>query len=89
MKESLGPVSPETILAAISAGFAAFFGLGKSLNNFNDKLDKRFQRIEEDVNILENTVVSNYVLKQDFIREMQALNQKLDRIWEHMINSRN
>ena len=81
-------MSPETILAAISAGFAAFFGLGKSLNNFNDKLDRRFQRIEEDVNALENTMVHHYVLKQDFIREMQAVNQKLDRIWEYMINNR-
>ena len=81
-------MSPETILAAISAGFAAFFGLGKSLNNFNDKLDRRFQRIEEDVNNLENTMVHHYVLKQDFIREMQAVHQKLDRIWEYMINTR-
>lgn len=81
-------MSPETILAAISAGFAAFFGLGKSLNNFNDKLDRRFQRIEEDVNNLENTMVHHYVLKQDFIREMQAVHQKLDRIWEYMINTK-
>ena len=78
-------MTQETILAAISAGIAAFFGLSKSLNNFNDKLDKRFQRIEEDVNTLENNMVHRYVLKQDFLREMQAVHQKLDRIWEFMI----
>jgi hypothetical protein len=81
-------VSPETVLATISAGIAAFFGLGKSLNGFNDKLDRRFQRLEEDVNALENNMVHHYVLKQDFLREMQAVHQKLDRIWEYMINSK-
>ena len=81
-------MSPETVLAAISAGIAAFFGLGKSLNGFNDKLDRRFQRLEEDVNALESNMVHHYVLKQDFLREMQAVHQKLDRIWEYMINSK-
>ena len=81
-------MSPETILAAISAGFAAFFGLGKSLNNFNDKLDKRFSRIEEEVDNLENTVILHYVLKQDFVRETQAVHQKLDRILEYIINKK-
>lgn len=82
-------MSPETVLAAISAGIAAFFGLGKSLNNFNDKLDRRFEQLEEDIDTLESNMVHHYVLKQDFLREMQSVHQKLDRIWEHMINTRN
>jgi ABC-type phosphate transport system auxiliary subunit len=82
-------VTPEIILAAISAGIAAFAGLGRSLNNFNDKLDKRFVKIETDLDSLEQDLVRDYVLKQDFLREMQAVHQKLDRIWEYMIHTNN
>jgi hypothetical protein len=80
-------VTPETIMAALSAGVAAFIGLGKSLNRFNEKLDKRFVTIEKDIDALENNMLRDYVLKQDFLREMQLVHQKLDRIWEYMINN--
>jgi len=79
-------VTPETLLAAISAGFAAFAGLGKALGRFNEKLDKRLYLIEQSVDDLENGMLRDYVLKQDFLREVQSVHQKLDRIWEHMIN---
>lgn len=74
-------------MAALSAGVAAFIGLGKSLNRFNEKLDKRFVAIEKDIDALENNMLRDYVLKQDFLREMQSVHQKLDRIWEYMINN--
>lgn len=74
-------------MAALSAGVAAFIGLGKSLNRFNEKLDKRFIAIEKDIDALENNMLKDYVLKQDFLREMQSVHQKLDRIWEYMINN--
>lgn len=79
-------MTPEIILAAITAGLAAFTGLSKSLSAFNDKIDKRFQNIEKDYDRLENTIIRDYVLKQDFLREMQSVHQKLDRIWDYMMN---
>jgi hypothetical protein len=81
-------MAPEVIIAAITAGLAAFTGLSKSLSNYNEKIDKRFERVESDFNRLENTIMHDYVLKQDFFREMQAVHQKLDRIWDHMMNHR-
>jgi hypothetical protein len=79
-------MTPEVILAAITAGLAAFTGLSRALSEFNKKIDERFQRVEHNCDKLENTVIRDYVLKQDFLREMQAVHQKLDRIWDHMIN---
>lgn len=81
-------MAPEVIIAAITAGLAAFTGLSKSLSTFNEKIDKRFERVESEYSRLENTVMRDYVLKQDFFREMQAVHQKLDRIWDHMMNNR-
>lgn len=79
-------MTPEVILAAITAGLAAFTGLSRSLSEFNKKIEQRFIKIEQDSDKLENTIIRDYVLKQDFLREMQAVHQKLDRIWDHMIN---
>jgi len=81
-------MTPEVIIAAITAGLAAFTGLSKSLSAFNEKLNERFLKMEHDYDKLENTIIRDYVLKQDFLREMQAVHQKLDRIWDHMINHR-
>ncbi len=30
--------------------------------------------------------ISSYVLKEDFLREMQAVHSKLDRILDHLLN---
>ena len=79
-------MAPEVIIAAITAGLAAFTGLSRSLTAFNAKLDKRFESLEKDYDRLENTIIRDYVLKQDFLREMQSVHQKLDRIWDYMMN---
>lgn len=79
-------MTPEVIIAAITAGIAAFTGLSKSLSSFNARVNSRFEKIEDNIDRVENTVIRDYVLKQDFFREMQAVHQKLDRIWDHMIN---
>jgi hypothetical protein len=79
-------VTPETLLAVISAGFAAFAGLAKALGRFNEKLDRRLGVIEKSVDELEDTLLRDYVLKQDFTREVQSIHHKLDRIWEFMVN---
>lgn len=79
-------MTPEVLIAAITAGIAAFTGLSKSLSSFNERVNSRFEKIEENYDRLENTIIRDYVLKQDFLREMQAVHQKLDRIWDYMMN---
>jgi flagellar capping protein FliD len=81
-------MSTEVIAAIISGSVGAFAGLTKALSNFNQKLDKRFEVIERDLDNLQNRVVCDYVLKEDFLREMQAVHNKLDRILDHLLSQR-
>ena len=76
---------PEVIAAVLSGSLGAFAGLSRALSNFNRKLDKRFERIERDLDTLQNRMVCDYVLKEDFLREMQAVHNKLDRILDHLL----
>ena len=78
-------MSPELIAAVLSGSIGAFAGLSRALSNFNKKLDKRFEGIERDLDTLQNRVVCDYVLKEDFLREMQAVHNKLDRILDHLL----
>ena len=78
-------MSPELIAAVLSGSVGAFAGLSRALSNFNKKLDKRFEGIERDLDNLQNRVVCDYVLKEDFLREMQAVHNKLDRILDHLL----
>ncbi len=79
-------MSPELIAAIISGSVGAFAGLTRALSNFNRKLDKRFEVIERDIYDLRNEIVRDYVLKEDFLREMQAVHTKLDRILDHLLS---
>ena len=81
-------MSPELIAAVLSGSVGAFAGLSRALSNFNKKLDKRFESIERDLDTLQNRVVCDYVLKEDFLREMQAVHNKLDRILDHLLSQR-
>tara|TARA_R100000008_G_C3566541_1_gene159455 strand:- start:1085 stop:1330 length:246 start_codon:yes stop_codon:yes gene_type:complete len=81
-------MEPELIAAVLSGSIGAFAGLSRALGNFNKKLDKRFERIERDLDSLQNRVVCDYVLKEDFLREMQAVHNKLDRILDHLLSKR-
>ena len=81
-------MSPELIAAVLSGSIGAFAGLSRALSNFNKKLDKRFEGIERDLDNLQNRVVCDYVLKEDFLREMQAVHNKLDRILDHLLSQR-
>ena len=78
-------MSTEVIAAIISGSIGAFAGLSRALSNFNKKLDRRFENIERDLDNLKNRVVCDYVLKEDFLREMQAVHNKLDRILDHLL----
>ena len=79
-------MEPQLIAAIISGSVGAFAGISRALGNFNKKLDKRFENIETNVDKLRNEVIHDYVLKEDFLREMQAVHSKLDRILDHLLN---
>tara|TARA_R100001460_G_scaffold60299_2_gene100285 strand:+ start:1053 stop:1295 length:243 start_codon:yes stop_codon:yes gene_type:complete len=79
-------VEPQLIAAIISGSIGAFAGITRALGNFNKKLDKRFENIETNVDRLRNEVIHDYVLKEDFLREMQAVHTKLDRILDHLLS---
>ena len=75
----------ELIAAIISGSLGVFAGLTRALGNFNKKLDRRFYNIEKDLGKLKNVVIHDYVLKEDFLREMQSVHTKLDRILDHLL----
>ena len=78
-------MDPEVIAISITSGLSAFTGVIKSLNGFNEKIQRRFNKLQDEINRVEDDMVRGYVLKQDFIREMDVVHQKLDRILELMI----
>ena len=75
----------ETVFAVLSGGAGAFAGLSKALSNFNQRIEKRFQSLESDFSSFQDRVIRDYVLKEDFLREMQAVHNKLDRILDHLL----
>ena len=75
----------ELIAAIISGSIGVFAGLTRALGNFNKKLDRRFYNVESNLVKLKNEVLHDYVLKEDFLREMQAVHTKLDRILDHLL----
>ena len=79
-------MEPQLIAEIISGSIGAFAGISRALGNFNKKLDKRFENIETNVDRLRNEVIHDYVLKEDFLREMQAVHTKLDRILDHLLS---
>ena len=82
-------MEPQVIAAIISGSIGAFAGISRALGNFNKKIDRKFDRIQRKVDDLKNTVIHDYVLKEDFLREMQAVHTKLDRILDHLLNHTN
>ena len=82
-------MEPQVIAAIISGSIGAFAGISRALGNFNKKIDRKFDRTQREVDDLKNTVIHDYVLKEDFLREMQAVHTKLDRILDHLLNHTN
>ena len=82
-------MGPQVIAAIISGSIGAFAGISRALGNFNKKIDRKFDRIQREVDDLKNTVIHDYVLKEDFLREMQGVHTKLDRILDHLLNHTN
>ena len=74
------------ITAVITGGMGAFADLSRALTSFNNKIERRFERVEDDLDDLEDRLTANYVLKEDFLREMESVHSKLDRILDHLIS---
>ena len=79
-------MEPQVIAAIISGSIGAFAGITRALGNFSKKLDRRFENVERNLDKLKNEVLHDYVLKEDFLREMQGVHSKLDRILDHLLN---
>ena len=82
-------MEPQVIAAIKSGSIGAFAGISRALGNFNKKIDRKFDRIQREVDDLKNSVIHDYVLKEDFLREMQGVHTKLDRILDHLLNHTN
>ena len=82
-------MEPQVIAAIISGSIGAFAGISRALGNFKKKIDRKFDRIQREVDDLKNSVIHDYVLKEDFLREMQGVHTKLDRILDHLLNNTN
>ena len=82
-------MEPQVIAAIISGSIGAFAGISRALANFNKKIDRKFDRIQREVDDLKNSVIHDYVLKEDFLREMQGVHTKLYRILDHLLNHTN
>jgi phage-related protein len=82
-------MEPQVIAAIISGSIGAFAGISRALGNFNKKIDRKFDKIQREVDSLKNSVIHDYVLKEDFLREMQGVHTKLDRILDHLLNHTN
>jgi|TARA_A200000159_G_scaffold129402_1_gene125717 flagellar capping protein FliD len=79
-------MEPQVIAAIISGSIGAFAGITRALGNFSKKLDRRFENVERNLDKLKNEVLHDYVLKEDFLREMQGVHSKLDRILDHLLS---
>ena len=42
-------MDPEVIAIAITSGLAAFTGVIKSLNGFNEKIQRRFNKLQDEI----------------------------------------
>ena len=63
-------MEPQVIAAIISGSIGAFAGISRALGNFNKKIDRKFDRIQREVDDLKNSVIHDYVLKEDFLKEI-------------------
>lgn len=77
----------DVIFAAASGAAGAFTGITRAFSGFQNKLDRRLERIEDDLDTLEDRVIRDYVLKEDFRREIESVHKKLDRILDYLIRT--
>lgn len=82
-------MSADLAVAAVSSVVGAIAGISRALAGYNKKLEKRFEAVERDLDNFQDRVIRDYVLKEDFLREMQAVHNKLDRILDHILTKSN
>ena len=82
-------VGPEILISAASGAAGALGVLFKAHSTSQERTNRRFERLEGDLSNLKNNVLHDYVLKEDFLREMQAVHNKLDRILDYLIKTSN
>lgn len=82
-------VGPEIMIAAASGAAGALGGVYQAYQGASNRTTRRFEKLEHDLSNLKNTVLHDYVLKEDFLREMQAVHNKLDRILDYLIKTAN
>jgi len=80
-------VGLDIVFAAASGAVGAFTGITRAFSGFQNKIDRRLERIEDDLDTLEDRVIRDYVLKEDFRREMESVHKKLDRILDYLIRT--
>ena len=61
-------MEPQVIAAIISGSIGAFAGISRALGNFNKKIDRKFDRIQREVDDLKNSVIHDYVFKRRFFK---------------------
>lgn len=82
-------MGPEVMIAALS-GAATSFGIAHKVHTKGQaRIENRFEKIERDLSTFKHDVFHDYVLKEDFLREMQAVHNKLDRILDYLIQTAN
>lgn len=76
-------------LSALSGAAGAITAIHTVYSSNQEKVNRRFETLENDVKNFKNDVFHDYVLKEDFLREMQAVHTKLDRILDYLIQTAN
>jgi hypothetical protein len=79
----------EILVAVLSGTAGAIGGIHRAHTQGQDRINRRFETIETNLSNLKHSVLHDYVLKEDFLREMQAVHNKLDRILDYLIQTAN
>ena len=75
----------EVIIAILSGTIGAIGGIHRVHTQGQERINRRFENIETNVSNLKHTVLHDYVLKEDFLREVQAVHNKLDKILDYLM----
>lgn len=79
----------ELVIAVLSGTAGAIGGIHRAHTHAQDRINRRFENLETGLANLKHSVLHDYVLKEDFLREMQAVHNKLDRILDYLIQTAN
>jgi len=77
----------EIVVAVLSGAAGTLSVIHKVHTQAQERISRRFESIETNLANLKHDVIHDYVLKEDFLREMQAVHNKLDRILDFLIQT--